>query len=445
MIRAWVIPLLLLPSVQALAEDALVFRASTARDVLDELRRVHPLVRARVPRILADTTPPPGLEADAPAELRLIQSGVILVGLHVADREAVDEWLSSQLEEPEAGIHLVWAHAPEALCARREAHLWCQIGVGEEGVRPLRKATEAEPSPPPEGRWALRAHASRLTRWLLRWELARAQRAMHFESPEGRRARRRAAARRAQARGELLRDVQDILLIRDEGELRLELNLSPSAAGRLDEATVPIDPRIAGWTMGPALLSGFSRLGSSLVAGWTKPLGLGDGPSIRIDGGYALAAFGVDPYHRPEAELGVAHRMGAMLSSALAAPSASSSTTTVHLKRDVAGTPLELLDRDGVMVMGYGHGAGAAAVRRLENCSPLIVPDELLVHARIDLHAIKAALNAIPEPAMARPELGWLQSVQAMAQAWPRELRSLELELRRAETQRIQLSLQAVP
>ena len=445
--RRWIVGLaLLLTTSAARAETGLIMKleARSAQTLLDELRRLGPLVRAHLPRILAVTTPPAGLNPAAPAELELVPGGVLVLGLHVADRDAVDAWLESQGDEPEEGIFLVWAHAPEALCGRDQTHLWCQIGVADDGVRPLRRALRAEPQAPVEGHWALQAKGPALAEWFLHWELALARRDMRYECPERRRARLRRALRLAQARQDLVGPMQALELIRRADGLELELELSPAAANRLSRATAPIDPRVAGWTQGPSLLSGFSRLPADFVASWVEALASDETGPVRADGCFALAAFGFDPYHWAS-ELALPLRIGALLSGAVALPSADSSTTSLHLRRQVSGTPMESLRHDGVIVLGYGHGAGPAAVRRLKRSQPLPVPEELLVHGRLDLQAVRAALESIPEPALDRPELRWLRELQLTARAWPRSVRSLELDVRRLDETRVQARLQALP
>jgi len=417
--------------------------AQSAQALVDEIRRLGPLVRARLPRIVAETTLPSGLDPAAPAELRLVPGGVILVGLHVADRGAVDAWLDGQDDEPEDGIALVWAHAPEALCGRHEAHLWCQIGVAEDGVRPLQRVLSAEPRAPREGLWRVEARGPAMADWLLRWELALARRDMRYESPERRRARLRRALRLAETKQHVVAPMKSVVLVREQSALALRLELSPDATARLSEAVAPIHPRIAGWTRGPSLLSGFSRVRTSFVASWLEPLRAEDAGPLRTDGCFGLAAFGVDPYHWPEG-MAWPQRMGALLSGAVAVQSAASSTTTLHVRRLISGTPMETLRQGGVVVVGYGHGAGPAAVRRLERSEALPVPEELLIHGRLDLQAVKAALEAIPEPALEHPELAWLRELQRMARSWPRAVRGLELDVRRPSLDEVQARLQVL-
>ena len=433
------------------------------------------LARAVLPSEVAPWAPPLPLDpTDGPidgargARFRLDETGagVWLLPLRPdAARADVHAWLARHGARPlEAGVaewHLpAAAPALEAACGTTRAWVACQRPVGAEGPRALRLALQSVAASRRAATWHLRVEPPRLAEWVRRRIVeASENRARLLDAATQRRAQARGLTR-ARVWADTLGEMHEIVV---EGDTSGRV-ATISATVRFSPATWPsvetwlgrdrTDPHLVGWSQTPALLQLWAnvdaRVAHRMMRAWlgqTVPglrgdfgmLWLGirnlcEGCGPRTDAWPALfpsaAAFEIGP---PEAE------------SVMASLDGRTSTAGAHrVEIATSAGPTELSIEHGTLFVATGDGLSAAASRRWSKCDDVRQHEDAVLHAKADLHAIRAALEA-HDGADEPPEVRELHRALELLSAALRPRRWVEIRLEPAPTRALRIEVRAFP
>jgi hypothetical protein len=397
---------------------------------------------------------PDGVDAKGPVRIRLDRPGIALIGFRVTDPAAYRGWLTEHaLDRFEAGdhtVHIVQSSFPAVACLALRRTGWCQVGAGAGGARPLLSALDLTVDGPREGIWTLAARGDALQRWLLAWTMTEARARAQLWSPELRRRRLQALLHQTKSDHRWMPSLVRLSAVRSIAGLTATADLSPELQQDLRRrvAQRPLDPRLVGWSEAPALASLYSRFRPTFLHSWTEALARRFGidlPQPGVGEGFAAASFGLDPYCRWSHTKGhpampdPALELSFTFASAIATPWSATSTRTVRVRGQVGGAPVEAVATNGLLLLGMGTGAGPAAERRLRTTTPRQPPDDVLLGARLDLAAVRAALDAAPPSLEHRREIQWLRRMRH--HPWLTEPRKARLRIRQPRPERVRLDL----
>ncbi|MGF1511108.1 MAG: hypothetical protein ACFB9M_16565 [Myxococcota bacterium] len=424
--------------------DAAFVRAQAAASFAQDFGRLVQLLGPWAPSWAREIRLPPHTDPQAPLNIVAHRGGVLLFGFHVVDadafadwmtRRAVDHWRHQGLE-----LHVLQTNFPALACLQLGDVAWCQLGAGSNGVQPL-IARSGEPIRPSEdgSSWQLQLDGESARRWYRDWSTNRLRASAALLNPDVRSRRLESTLKRVERFGRWLELSRTFRLKRMPGHLRAEFTLPMNVQAELHRSLAPrhMDPRLVGWSEAPALASLHSRFRPLFLTRWSRLLARFD---LRIpepdgEGGFAAASFGVDPYCRwsrkrraPEVD-DPTLALSFAFTSAIVIPTAQSSTTSIRRRAQAGDAPLEVVSTDGMVLLGLGTGAGPAALRRLHTTRPREAPSDLVLSGKVDLAALRAALQGASLSSHHRPELRWLMEVQRLP--WVRSTRSARIWVRR--------------
>jgi len=356
----------------------------------------------------------------------LNRSGAGVWLLPVARPADLSAWMRARGARPLRGGRVDWhlparAAAMEAACRAVEGALACQRPVGPRGPDALQSILDRWPGWPeaesePPRRWVGRVRPPRLAAWVRRRLVERARHRARLLAPADQPAAMAAARRAAHRWSVRLGNVEVVFASwsasTSGARLTATMRFSDAAWSSLRRAIGrgPADPHLIGWSRTPALLQVWAnlepRIAREVLATW-----LGRAPA-GLRGDFGVLWLGI----RGACRHACADRTG---DDARAWPSffptaaafkvteagtdralhdLGLATSTASRKRAELATRAgrtEIAFEDQTLFVASGAGLGSAASRRWADCDAVRPEAGAIAHAQADLHAIRAALEAL--------------------------------------------------